>query len=85
MATRPAHERGGQTRDVTTTSTMPGREFNDQTGDYVPPRHSLSTVTHLPQWFDPAPRSYKYPWTNLSLPLTKNADVSSVFNIPVCV
>ena len=50
-------------------------DFNE-TGDYISPSHSSSTTAQFPQWFEPAPKTHSYPWTNLMLPVTKNVEVS---------
>ena len=36
-------------------------------------------ATTVPMWFESAPKDYKYPWNKLTLPSTKDAEVSDKF------
>ena len=52
--------------------------FKGGSGEYIPPQRVPLTDDNFPNWFDHVPVSYKYPWNDLKVPLTKNAEVSRV-------
>ena len=58
--------------------------FEEGSGEYIPPQRVPLTDDNFPNWFDHVPVSYKYPWNDLKVPLTKNAEVSVHSHSFVC-
>ena len=55
----------------------------DESSENVPPRQAPAPST-FPLWSEPVPKSYKYPWTDLRLPMTRNHQVSNSLPARLC-